>query len=102
MLVDKINSLFDEPLRYQAELDSFNNARNCLEHENGVVTEKRCTNPEKNKLVIHGTRFKMFFKTAQAEVLAELGKPGPKNSPLMLGAEEFQIEFGIGQLLGRL
>ena len=40
----------------------------------------------------------MFFKTAQAEVLAELGKPGPKNSAL-LGAEEFQIEFGIGQLL---
>ena len=58
-----------------------------------------CTNPEKNKLVIHGTRFKMFFKTAQAEVPAELGKPGPRNSPLMLGAEEFQIEFGIGQLL---
>ena len=99
VLVDKINSLFGEPLRYQDELDSFNNARNCLEHENGVVTEKRCTNPEKNKLVIHGTRFKMFFKTAQAEVPAELGKPGPRNSPLMLGAEEFQIEFGIGQLL---
>jgi len=37
--------------------------------------------------------------TAQAEVPAELGKPGPRNSPLMLGAEEFQIEFGIGQLL---
>ena len=99
VLVDKINSLFGEPLRYQDELDSFNNARNCLEHENGVVTEKRCTNPEKNKLVIHGTRFKMFCKTAQAEVPAELGKPGPRTSPLMLGAEEFQIEFGIGQLL---
>ena len=96
-LIEQINSLFDEPLRYQDELGSFNNARNCLEHDNGIVGEKRCNNKEKNKLIIHGSRFKIFFKTAREEVPAELGKAGPENAALMLGAEGFQIEFALGQ-----
>ena len=35
----------------------------------------------------------MFFKKGDEETIAEIGKHGPENAALMLGAEEFQIEF---------
>ena len=92
-LINSVNSLFSEPLRYQKDILSFNNARNCLVHTNGIVTTRHCNNREKDKLTITGNRFKMFFKKGEDEIIAELGKPGPENAALMLGAEEFQIEF---------
>jgi len=92
-LVNSVNSLFPEPLQYQKQIVSFNNARNCLIHTNGIVTTRHCNNPEKDKLIIIGNRFKMFFKKGEVETIAEFGKPGPENAALMLGAEEFQIEF---------
>ncbi len=92
-LINTVNSLFPEPLLYQKHILSFNNARNCLIHTNGIVTTRHCNNLEKDKLTIIGNRFKMFFKKGEEEVMAEIGKPGPENAALMLGAEEFQIEF---------
>ena len=92
-LINSVNSLFPEPLQFQKHILSFNNARNCLVHTNGIVTTRHCNNPEKSKLTIVGNRFKMFFKKGQGEIIAEMGKPGPENAALMLGAEEFQIVF---------
>lgn len=92
-LIKELNSLFDEPLKYQKQIESFNNARNCLVHTNGIVTPRHCNNTEKDKLTIFGNRFKMFFKKGDAETIAEIGKTGPENAALLLGAEEFQIEF---------
>jgi len=96
-LVKKINSLFTEPLQYQKLIESFNNARNCLVHTNGIVTRRHCNNAEKDKLIIYGNRFKYFFKKGEEETVAEIGKTRPENASLMLGAEEFQLEFSIGQ-----
>ena len=43
-------------------------------------------------------RCKLFFPTPEGgEVRAEKGRPGPRGAPLMLGAEEFQIEFMLGE-----
>ena len=42
-------------------------------------------------------RFKFFFKKGNQETPAVLGQAGPENAALMLGAEEFQLEFSIGQ-----
>lgn len=95
-LVNTVNTLFPEPLRYQKHILSFNNARNCLVHTNGIVTARHCNNSSKDKLSIAGNRFRLFFKKGDLEVLAELGKPGPENAALMLGGEEFQIEFDLG------
>ena len=92
-LVNSVNSLFSEPLLYQKHILSFNNARNCLIHTNGIVTTRHCNNHKKDKLTIIGNRFKMFFKKGAEEIIAEIGKPGPENAALMLSAEEFQIEF---------
>ena len=96
-LIARVNSLFEEKLQYQKEVESFRKARNCLEHAHGTVAKRDCNNPEKDKLIIHGNRFRLFFKKDEAEVLAEFGKAGPENAALMLGAEEFQIEFPLGQ-----
>lgn len=96
-LIDSVNSLFPEPLKYQKHILSFNNARNCLIHTNGIVTTRHCNNLEKNKLTILGNRFKLFFKKGEEEIIAEIGKPGPENAALMLGAEEFKIEFSKDQ-----
>lgn len=96
-LVEKVNSLFPEQLQYQNQLTSFNNARNCLEHANGIVAGRHCNNAEKNKLVIRGVRMKMFFRAAQGDVPAEFGVPGPENADLLLGAQDFEIDFSLGQ-----
>lgn len=92
-LINSVNALLAEPLKYQKHILSFNNARNCLIHTNGIVTTRHCNNQEKDKLTITGDRFKMFFKKGDDEIIAELGKPGTENAALMLGIEEFQIEF---------
>ncbi len=96
-LISTVPSLCGEHLQIESHVESFNNARNCLEHDNGTVTKKRCNNPSKDKLFIQGRRFKMFFKDGEREVLAEFGKPGPANAALMLGAEDFEIEFALDQ-----
>jgi hypothetical protein len=96
-LVKKVNSLFHEQLQYQDQLTSYNKARNCLEHANGIVAERHCNNEEKNKLVVRGVRMKMFFETAQGHVPAKFGVPGPENAALMLGADDFEIDFSLGQ-----
>jgi hypothetical protein len=41
----------------------------------------------------------MFFKRGDQEVPAIFNEPGPENAALMLGAEEFQFEFSIGQTI---
>jgi hypothetical protein len=98
-LVAQINLVFREPLEFQTEINSFNSARNCLVHANGVVARQYCNNEGKNKLIIYGRRMKLFFKKGELEVPAEIGATGPENAALLLGAEDFQIEFVEGQAL---
>jgi hypothetical protein len=96
-LIEKTNLLCAAPLMFQKEIESFNLARNCLEHAVGTVAKRFCKNPEKDKLTIFGRRFKLFFKQGEKESPALLGKPGPENAALMLGAEDFEIQFAVGQ-----
>ena len=96
-LIGKANQLCSEPLILQKEIGSINLARNCLEHAVGTVTKRFCNSPQKDKLIISGRRFKLFFKRGNEEVLAQLGKPGPENAALMLGAENFEIQFVLDQ-----
>lgn len=96
-LLNKINDFFEEPLAFRKYIESINNARNCFVHRNGIVGKKDLNNINSDKLEILGRRFKTFFKKGDEEVVAELGKPGPENAALMLGAEEFKIEFNEGQ-----
>jgi hypothetical protein len=98
-LIKKVSGLFDEPFQYLRHAESFNAARNCLQHTNGVVTKRHCNNAPKDKIIIHGHRLKMFFKKDDQEVPAKFMQPGPENAALMLGAEEFQFEFSIGQTI---
>jgi hypothetical protein len=92
-LIKEITLYLTEPLKCKIYIESLNNARNCLVHTNAVVTTRHCNNIEKDKLKIIGKRFKYFFKNCEEEVIAEIGKPGPENAALMLGAEEFEIVF---------
>jgi hypothetical protein len=98
-LIQEVSGLFGQPFEYLKHAESFNAARNCLEHTNGVVTERHCNSAQKDKIVIHGHRFKMFFKKDDLEVPAVFNQPGPENAALMLGAEEFRFEFSIGQAI---
>ena len=98
-LLNVVHTELKDTLTYEKHLETINSARNCLVHRNGEVTKKHCNNDQKDKLIITGNRFKMFFKKGDEEVLAEVGKPGPENAALMLGAEEFKIEFSIGDKL---
>ena len=98
-LVREVSDLFSQPFEYLKHAESYNAARNCLEHTNGVVTERHCNNAQKDKIIIHGHRFKMFFKKDDQEVPAVFNHPGPENAALMLGAEEFRFEFSIGQAI---
>jgi len=96
-LTNNINHRLAEPLQYQKHIETINNARNCFVHRNGIVGSKDFNNSDKDKLIITGNRFKMFFKKGEEETPAMLGKLGPENAALMLGAEEFAIEFESGK-----
>ena len=98
-LLGRVNSLFPHPLSCSECIASFNSARNCLVHTGGIVTGRHCNTPARDKLVIKGRRFKLFFKRGEMEVLAAIGQPGPENASLMLGAEDFAIEFPVGQTI---
>jgi hypothetical protein len=98
-LLEKVNALFPHPLDCSESIASFNSVRNCLVHTGGIVTERHCNTLAKDKLVMSGRRFKLFFKRGEMEVPAEIGKPGPENAALMLGAEDFVIEFSVGQAI---
>ena len=93
-LIAKANQLCSQPLTLQDKIATFNNARNCLEHTSGTVTRRFCNGPH-DRLVILGRRFKLFFKRNEEEILAEFGKPGLGNAALMIGAEDFALEFAI-------
>jgi hypothetical protein len=96
-LIDRANRLCSAPLILEEQIATFNNARNCLEHSGGIVIKRFCNNPEKDKLIIQGRRVKLFFKRGDEETPAQIGTPGPENAALMMGAEDFDIEFTIGQ-----
>ena len=98
-LLEQSDSLLRAPFKYRPHVESFNAARNVLEHTGGIVTPRHCTDAARTKLVLRGNRFKLFFKKdgEETETPAVLGQPGPENAALMLGAEEFQIEFVVGQ-----
>jgi hypothetical protein len=98
-LVKTVETLSGEPFQFEEQIASINNARNCLEHDHGIVAPKRCNNLEKNRLLIRGRRFKIFFKNREIETPAVLGRPGPENAALMLGAEDFVIEFSVKQAI---
>ena len=98
-LIQAVSDLFSQPFEYLKHAETYNAARNCLEHTNGVVTERHCNNAQKDKIIIHGHRFKMFFKKDDQQVPAVFNQPGPENAALMLGAEEFRFEFSIGQTI---
>jgi hypothetical protein len=98
-LLNRTNALFPEPLSCTEYMISLNSARNSLVHTRGVVTERHCNTAEKDKLVVKGRRFRLFFKRDDVEVPAAIGKPGLENAALMLGAEDFAIEFAVGQTI---
>jgi hypothetical protein len=96
-LVQRANRLCSAPLIMDRQIGTFNNARNCLEHSGGVVVKRFCNNPQKDKLTIQGRRIKLFFLRENEEIPAVIGRPGPENAALMMGAEDFDIEFAIGE-----
>jgi hypothetical protein len=98
-LIREVSDLFSEPFEYLKHAESYNAARNCLQHTNGIVTERHCNTAGRDKIVIHGHRFKMFFKTGDQELPAVFNQAGPENAALILGAEEFEFEFSVGQAI---
>lgn len=96
-LLDRLETMYGEKFQFQEAIESFNIARNCLVHEDGIVTEKRCNNAENDQLIIKGNRFRLFFKRGEEEFPAEFGQPGPENAGLMLGGIEYEIVFELSQ-----
>jgi hypothetical protein len=96
-LFDELKRRYGIKLECENHFTSFNAARNCLIHTDGIVTERHCSNGTKDKLIIYGQRFKLFFSKGDEEIEAELGRAVPENTGLMLGAEEFHIEFSLDE-----
>jgi hypothetical protein len=98
-LIDEASRQFPEPLEREEQFKSFNSARNCLEHGAGKVISRFCNGPSKDCLTISGRRFSVFFQKGGQKLPAVFGTPGPGNAALMLGAEDFNLRFGLGQSL---
>ncbi len=100
-LVNKISNEIKEDLLYESNLASFNNARNCLVHDYGKVTQGRCNSLDKKELHITGNRFLFFYQRENEETIypMEFGKISPKNASLKVKGEEFTLKFRIGETI---
>lgn len=98
-LINEIETMTGKKFFHRKELDSLNNARNCLIHANGLVSHLYCNNDEKNALIICASKILLFWQNGIQKVPMEIGKPSPMNTPLMMGAERFQIKFSIGNFI---
>jgi len=99
-LIKEINKIFKGQFSHQTEFKSFNKLRNSLMHAHGgIVTRKDCNNDAKSLLTLYGARPILFFQDGNNRVPMEIGKPSPVNTPLMMGAEKFQITFSIGDTM---
>jgi hypothetical protein len=96
-LIQRANGLCSAPLIMDEQIATFNNARNCLEHSDGIVVQRFCNTPGKDKLIIQGRKIKLFFQRGEEVTPAQIGKPGPENAAFMMGAEDFAIEFAMGE-----
>ncbi len=96
-LLTKVRPLLIKNLDYEDQISTINNARNCLMHANGVVTDRHTNDKENSRLVIKGNRFLYFFEKNGERYPMKLGQPGPENAPLMMSAEKFELHFEIGQ-----
>lgn len=66
-LLRRVNLKLREPLSWEREFQSFQNVRNCLEHRNGLVTE-RDLDPTSGSLLLTFPRFKMFYVRGDEEI----------------------------------
>jgi hypothetical protein len=96
-LLTKVRPLLVKTLEYEEQISTINNARNCLIHANGLVTDRHANDRENNRLVIKGNRFLYYFEKNGERYPMKLGQPGPENAPLMMSAEKFELYFNIGQ-----
>lgn len=95
-LLSKVKPFLIKRFDYENEIISINNARNCLIHADGIVTDRHINDKENNQLIIKGNRFIYFFEKEGERYPMEFGKPGPENAALKMGAEKFEIRFNPG------
>ncbi|MCB9231271.1 MAG: hypothetical protein H6581_06400 [Bacteroidia bacterium] len=97
-LVKEVEKLLSTPLELKSNLLSINSARNCFVHRNGIVGPEDINNQGNASLEIIVNRFIVYFETPTGEeIVAEIGVPGPENSPLKLRREEGRFEFRLGE-----
>ena len=96
-LLSKLQTILIKRLSYEQQVSTINNARNCLIHNNGLVSDRHINDKVNNRLIIKGNRFFYYFEKDGQKFPMKLGVAGPENSPLMLSIENFEIAFNIGQ-----
>lgn len=94
-LIEKIQEVHGETFSHKKELLSLNKIRNALLHDNGIAVSTRLEEGEE-KLTLYGARAILFWQDNERRVPMKIGEPSPPNTPLMMSAEKFQIEFAVG------
>jgi len=93
-LFKAVNTSLTRELKYKEHVTSINDARNCLVHANGIVTDKYIN--ENNLFVLKGIRLKLFTEVNNEEAEVKPGIVIEAGNSIKLGAEEFFIQYKLG------
>ena len=94
-LVEKTQKVYQTIFSHEKEMLSLNKIRNALSHDNGIALSSRLENGEDN-LTLDGARPILYWQDNERRVPMKIGELSPTNTPLMMSAEKFQIEFDVG------
>jgi len=79
----------------QRHLESINNARNCLVHRQGVVTERDLNGG--SHMVVEWRKFRALMQSGSNESELKLGEPVGADATLVLRVVDDRKEFGLGE-----
>jgi len=96
VLLEKLNRNLTEPLKFSAELQSIQAARNCLEHRRGIVGKKDVS-VDTNTLTLLLPRMRLFLRNGDKEVDVEPGLVVQEATRLHYALQARPVEYQLGQ-----
>src|SRR5262245_49908125 len=95
-LLDEVNKRLATPLHYERELSSVQQARNCLEHRDGIVQE-RDVDPVARVLHLRLPGMRLFYEENGHQIEVGPGTQVEKDIELMSQVVVAEREFKLGE-----
>jgi hypothetical protein len=94
-LLQHVNAGLQQPLNFEAEFQSLQKVRNCLEHRSGVVGEADVD--DTGGLTLKIPRGRAFFRRGDEEIDLQAGQKFEEETQVFYGVKTYTMSYAIGQ-----